>query len=102
MPFLPATHTEAERSPGIEHRHPEEVAAGGRCHVSDRLMIHMAFYHNRVVAALDINRPGRRIMLVTMAHLLFVMPISVATGISDVVIRYGHTGPDEQDKSDTR
>ena len=102
MPFLPATHTEAERSPGIEHRHSKKEAFGGRGHVSDRLMIHMAFYHNRVVAALDINRPGRRIMLVTMAHLLFVMPISVATGISDVVIRYGHTDPDEQDKRDTR
>jgi hypothetical protein len=102
MLFLPATHTETERRPGIEHRHPEEVAAGGRCHVSDRLMIHMAFYHNRVVAALDINRPGRRIMLVTMAHLLFVMAISVAAGISAVIIRERYTDTDEQDKSDNR
>jgi hypothetical protein len=41
-------------------------------------------------------------MLVTMAHLLFVMAISVAAGISAVVIRERHTGTDEQDKSDTR
>jgi len=27
MLFLPATHTETERRPGIEHRHPEEAAA---------------------------------------------------------------------------
>ena len=89
---LPSAHTETECRPGIKHRQSKKEAFGGRCRISDRLVIHVALDDNRVVAMFDIDRPGRRILMV---HLLFIMPIGMAAGISAVVIRQGHTGTEE-------
>jgi hypothetical protein len=65
-------------------------------------MIHVALDNDRVVVILDVNRPGRRIMLVAMVALLFVMAIGMAAGIPAGLIRQGHTGTDEQDKRNNR
>lgn len=88
---LPSAHTETECRPGIKHRHSKKKAFGGRCRISDRLVIHVALDDDRVVTMLDIDRPGRRILMV---YLLFVMAVGMAAGISAVVVRQGYTGTD--------
>jgi hypothetical protein len=66
LPSLPTAHTETEGRSGIEHRHSEEEASGGRGDVSDRRGVHVALHCDRAVAMLDINRPGRRIIMVNL------------------------------------